>query len=656
MASATDTQIIRATIHPAIGVARVGNSETAFFVGPLVADPEPCPVGFYRDDAGALKRQAAQFRIYGYNQAGDVVRELTADSADITWSVHVANRKAAWYQWQLALDIPEAATVAPPLRNASVENRASLVIDAGRQSISGKNTPPVRCAGAFTGVPVKLGELRTDEQGRLLFLGGHGVSASPANTPVFLASSPNSFINADGWYDDTCDGPVNATVSIDGRSIPVDEAWVVTAPPNYAPQLKSLRSMYDLMVDMYYQATWLAPPATVSFTKDVYPILRRLSGLQWVNQGFAAQFGHNGRNDFANPYLASQLGSPSRGGYDPHEELRLQIRNHFRLPSLPDGSPTPWPWVYGDAMGEPPGHGPRHNSAITQTQYDVLEKWAAGEFVSDWDDPAVRPPTSIEQVPLDEQPAMLDRAALEFCIADVFHPGSELTFPMRHLTIYSKPFRIRARPADAQAPDYGPTLNQTTVLAANGPLHAQGPGGLTRWMGLPWQADTAYCRAGYTPSYDPFLPAFWPARVPNQVLSAVDYAKVIDPARPMAERAEAFNNRTNWNHPLYGDTEVVPGTATQMATMVRIFGSMGLVETRPGATDTTAFPATVMVASYGPGIAPADEMSVPPTPPAPVAAAATSAAPSPKVRKLPRGANFRSHEEAKNAPRPVKRG
>src|SRR3712207_8635357 len=46
-----------------------------------------------------LFRSAAQFRIYGYNAAGEVVRELTADWANIRWSAHVANRKAAWYQW-----------------------------------------------------------------------------------------------------------------------------------------------------------------------------------------------------------------------------------------------------------------------------------------------------------------------------------------------------------------------------------------------------------------------------------------------------------------------------------------------------------------------------------------------------------------------------
>lgn len=101
-----DTHIVRASIHPAIGIARLGNSATDYFIGPEVAEPLPHPPGFYRDGSGALKREAARFRLYGYNANGEVVRELTADDAEITWSVHLANRKAAWYQWQIAMDIP----------------------------------------------------------------------------------------------------------------------------------------------------------------------------------------------------------------------------------------------------------------------------------------------------------------------------------------------------------------------------------------------------------------------------------------------------------------------------------------------------------------------------------------------------------------------
>ncbi|MDZ4717716.1 MAG: LodA/GoxA family CTQ-dependent oxidase, partial [Roseiflexaceae bacterium] len=100
-----DRMVVRAAIHPGIGIARVGNSPDEFFVGPELPYPTGAPDGGYKDPAGALKRQAARFRIYGYDAAGEIVGELTADDASISWSVHLANKKAAWYNFEVALDI-----------------------------------------------------------------------------------------------------------------------------------------------------------------------------------------------------------------------------------------------------------------------------------------------------------------------------------------------------------------------------------------------------------------------------------------------------------------------------------------------------------------------------------------------------------------------
>lgn len=124
--------------------------------------------------------------MYGYNAAGEAVAELTADNADLRWTVEVANKKAAWYQFQLALDIPEAAQApATTLRNLTTVpagERDRLAIRPGPRSIRGRERagkPEYAFdTGTFLGHPVYLGELRTDEAGRLLFLGGRGVSAS----------------------------------------------------------------------------------------------------------------------------------------------------------------------------------------------------------------------------------------------------------------------------------------------------------------------------------------------------------------------------------------------------------------------------------------------------------------------------------------------
>ncbi len=283
---ARDTRIVRAAIHPGIGVARIGDSDEpdGYTIGPEVTDPPPTLTGQTRDAHGAIKRQAARFRVYGYNAAGEVVGEIDADDADIRWSVHLANKKAQWYQFQYALDLPEAKDASFPLRNKGVKGpaRDGLAIDPGPRSIQGKNTsgPAYRFdSGQFMGVPVPLGELRTDEAGRLLVLGGHGKSASPTGKPVYTQSDPDTFNNADGWYDDISDGPVEASVSIAGREIPVQGSWVVVAPPNYAPDVIAWRTLYDLLVDVYVQcatrrctrrrsASGGGPPASPNPTTD----------------------------------------------------------------------------------------------------------------------------------------------------------------------------------------------------------------------------------------------------------------------------------------------------------------------------------------------------------------------------------------------------
>lgn len=644
--------IVRAAIHPAIGVGRVGSSDE-WYIGPQVVHPKPEPP---RDGQGALKRQAAEFRIYGYDAAGKVVRELTAADADITWTVHVANRKAQWYEWQMALDIPEAAGYNKnpiPLRNADVKgaDREGLAIDGGPVSLTGAGIQgdDYVCAGTFQGTPVTLGEALTDEAGRLVFVAARGISASPKGTPIWNGKD-TGFINADGWYDDTCDGPVTATVRLDGVELPVDPAWVLTAPPNYGPTLLGVRTLYDLLFDLYVQCGRVsAPGPVVSFRYDVYPILRRLTGLGWVNKAYAVQFGPQGPYAFEDPAFVARLAQkPAEGQPDVYAELRRQVLNAFRNPSATDNNQLPWPWLYGDAMAvQPLARTPRQNAWISPTQYAVLQAWAAGSFHADWNEPG-SDPHELSGVSVPDQPATLDRAALEHCLADAFHPGCEVTWPMRHLTLFmvqgtavSPMFRILHRPPGTAEPNYGSGLTPTIALSPEGPLHAQGPGDLTRWMGLPWQADTAWCRGGYDPSYDPYAPTFWPARVPNEVLTEDAYEAVMAATTPEA-RLAAYLDRASW-------TRALPNsTAGAMTKMVEIFGDMGVLEVRPGIEDDPALPRVMLVESVGPDfphVAPAEALQ------------AVAGVAHPKAKLRARGiveGDWRTEETPGVAPLPVR--
>jgi hypothetical protein len=575
MSERTETDgavIVRAAIYPAIGIARVGNSENAYFLAPEVTDPLPEPHGFYRDPTGALKRQAVRFRIYGLNAAGLPVGELTADHAEIRWTVHIANKKSAWYQFQIALDIPEAGSAPPSwLRNMTIANRKRLVIDPGPRHISGRdvNGGPHHLfdTGEFLGNKVYLGEIRTDAAGRLIVLGGRGKSASYNGTQAV------TFANNEGWHDDTADGSVTAEVTYAGRKLPVDPAWIVVAPPNYAPMQKSVRTMWDLMRDVAINAGMLPKPPRPSFEKDIRPIFERLSRLQWVNAGFAAGFGWGASSDLASAEWLAKLSRST----DDTAEMRHVIANQFRVFDRDSWSPVPWPWLYGDAMNIPPAETPRQNAALTDTQISMLLQWSRGDFDADYS-PDRGPPRRIEDVPLAEQPDMLDRASLEFCLADAFHPGCEMTWPMRTAGIYVAPFRLTHAPPGWIEPEYGPVLGTDLINLPNGPLlGGQLPGGITRWMAVPWQTDTASCRSGYLKSYDPYVPTFWPARVPNQVLTQEDYDIVVNDEQPMADRLAAFARRASWLRPLGSKSYT-----DQINNMIAHFDHMGVVETRVG--------------------------------------------------------------------------
>lgn len=453
-----DTVIVKAAIYPAIGIARVGNSLDELCLAPEVNDPSPEAPGFYRDDTGAIKRQAVRFRIYGFNAAGEVVTELNSDTADIQWAVTLANTKAAWYQFQIALDIPEAATAPPTfLRNMGVADRSTLRITPGKRQIKGPDQGGKAYAfdtGRFMGKEVYLGELRTDSHGLLIVLGGRGKAASCNGAQAV------TFANNEGWNDDVADGPVTATVRYQSHELPVDPAWVVVAPPNYAPQQKSVRTMWDLMRDMFVSAGTLSAPDKPSFRNDIQPIFERLSGLQWVNAGFAAAFGWGGTCPFSQAEWMNKLALPS----DELKEWRRTLFNQFRQFQRDAWAPAPWPWLYGDAMALPPGDTPRQHCALSDLQMRFLRQWADGEFIADCDPGGIRP-RDIEEVPLADQPDMLNRAAMEFCLADAFHPGCEMTWPMRRVSMYMAPFRLAHRPSHWIEPDYGAVLTPDNIDA-----------------------------------------------------------------------------------------------------------------------------------------------------------------------------------------------
>ncbi|MYW01098.1 LodA/GoxA family CTQ-dependent oxidase, partial [Streptomyces sp. SID3343] len=299
--------------------------------------------------------------------------------------------------------------------------------------------------------------------------------------------------------------------------------------------------------------------------------------------------GWGGPEHFLAPEALARLSSPAAE----HLELRRQVYTSLRDYKRDGTSPMPWPWIYGDGMASVP-RTVRQHLTLSPTQDKLLLAWSRGDFDTT---PFAGYPHDLDDAELDARPALLDRAALDFCVADAFHPGIEVTWPIRHASMFAEPFRIRQRAEGAPDPDYGDTLTPDAALAADGPLHAQGPGDLGRWMAVPWQTDTAGCRAGYEsqaqlgPRYDPYVPTFWPARVPNHVLKQSDY-DTVNGTDTSADREAAFANRAVWLRGLTGSTP-----QEQRRQMVDGWFKLGIVEVRPYLGSDGRFPPLMQVES-----------------------------------------------------------
>jgi hypothetical protein len=598
--------VVRCAIHPSVGVARVGNAPAdEYYLAPEVPGraSDPGPQGF-KNAKGQVRKEAARFRIYGYDKKGRVVREITADDpdvAEITWEVHLANRKPAWYQFMNAMDLKQYA-LSTTFRNAAItgELRQAMVNDPGAIRISGRDTHGpsycfdqgfVRFGSAGGPIQVPLGELRTDDQGRLLVLGGDGKSASATSQPAV------TFANNDNWYDDVSDGPVRARVRLKGgEEMDAEPAMVVVTPPNFGPGLYGTVRLFDVIQDLFLRQGWEEAPKEVTFWDQVFPIFERMVNSQWVNQGSNILFGPGSPGDLTDPKRLEVLSDPGKKA----RAERRKVFKLFRQPPPPWDSPAPktvlpppqpsrLPPFYGDGFGEYSNIA-IDELALTQTQYEWLRRWAEGDFVPG--KPST-PPARLEDLPLAEQPRALDRTPLEDCLGGPFHPGIELTWPMRRPSMWRVPdeahgllYRLHILPpGESPKDDYGAVLTPQLCLGPDGPLNASGPGSLSRWLGVPWQTDEASCLNGYDPSTYLPVPSFWAARVPNEVLSQHAFEQATHTELAYAQRFRQLSYRQGWLRDIEGSSY-----QQRINNMVKEWHLLGIIAENPVPPSETAEP------------------------------------------------------------------
>jgi len=570
------SRIASVAIHPAVGIARVGNSADAFYFAPEI--PGAIPIGPFKDEAGAMAKQVARFRIYGYDIDGRVVAEITSADAHIDWSVILGNSKAAWYGADEPLDLPHAKPM--PLRNADQPDRESLAVVSDVTSVKGAGaTPRALSGGRFLGQRVDLGEILTDSEGRLLVMPGNGRAINSPDAPAL-----SGFADNDGWTDTTADGPVFATVRIGDRQLTATPARVVCSSPNYGPGIASaMTTLYDTALSTLVVAGRRKRPRT-DFHEDIEPIFERMTDMQWVNGGYLTTNGWGSLRDWTTHEWRERLSDGSRA----NAELRQAIFRMFRDPFFGTVQPSLEPQEYGDMVTLPQNRQePRQWTALAPVQYAHLKSWADGNFTLK----QRRSIAALEEAPVQEQPAMLDRASLDGCLGGAFHPGVEFPWIARVPWIWTDDLRLRSASTRPNLGPFGSDLTPAMATSRNGPLRSLGPGDVIKWMGVPWQADSSSCRFGYQETTSTTLPMFWPARIPNSVLTAEDYEIVVDTSRTLNERRAAFLRRAPWER--YIST---PNPRDVLSLMVQEWPRLGVVRERPGPSDGT-FPKRLKVES-----------------------------------------------------------
>lgn len=600
-------KIHRVAIFPAIGFSRVGNS-SEWFPAPevpgLMTEPD---VGF-KDGQGRIKKQVQRFRLYGYDEQGRVVRELDA-SFTPRWSVHVANTKAAWYSFVNAMDRGDKAPGVPGAqRNAFIvgnKQREMLVIDPGPVAISGASVnkdgadSAYRMQGRFwQSLDVPLGHLRTDDQGRLLVFPADGVSRTAiAQNPV------RDFTNNDGWHDDWCDGWVKATVQIDGKQVECEPAWVVSCGPKFAPQLEPIVTLYDAAREAMIASGQLsAPTDKVSFRRDVLPILRRAGQMQWVASAAFLGSAWEQAGDLSDPDALAALAEPGEKA----RAKRQQVFQAFRRPGGEDQRRNVLPLMLGDGVNYPDS--PHSWLTLTPTQHKILSLWAQGKFDNDYHDKQMDAYSALEKLPLALQPEALTRAALDACSGGAFHPGVEITWPIRHSELFEGPdktklpFRLALSDRPNLIQDMGYQLNSTNVFKGNpqfpkqgAPIGPQAPGDLTRWMGVPWQGDAFSCQAVQTADGFP-TPTWWPALLPVDVLPDAFYQQLMDDKLSVEERLRYYHARVPWARGAAGiGLHVEAGYTDGLRRMIALWTHMGVVVKRAGPTGLAGVPSELYV-------------------------------------------------------------
>lgn len=509
-------------ISPSVGVARLGNSADEFMIAPdrigglpfnydmgtgVIGDA----VEKFKDSIGLVKRQGQVFKVYdGYNEL--VIGEGGVKA--FHWTVHLANKKAAWYQYTELrgnLLYPDNEyTGADGLDDVEVRNagivgadRNDLIIDAGPRTISGINQrielednedglavgynvsfPVYENIDDINGLPVvSLGTICTDENGLLIVFGAYG--AAGGIDPL------TSYGGSDTWHDDIADGSISCMVEYDAAASETIEnrSWLIVGSPDFAPEIVNISTLSDTMFDVAIRAKGLNPAMhngtdyldtyRPEYNQEILPILERCRAYQWVA---------NVQSMTAFAYPTLDLSDPLTNTLE-----RADFFAYFRAPNdksiaQPDQSQGVLfnnPSTF-DIPKMPINSGSNSVSnttvvkflALDETQYFLMEQWSKSLFINN------------TEVVVNAMVDGKDQVSAGNCVGLPMSPGIEVTWSVQNPAIYSGAYQISV--------DTSADTGLDPMRDECDPINAScQPGDLTKRMACPWQADFFQCTVQY---------------------------------------------------------------------------------------------------------------------------------------------------------------
>lgn len=379
-------------IYPPIGLARLGNSDTEFFIGPerrgsrgteVQPNGTEVAVAAFKDSTFRVKPQAARFSVFEIPDGGGAPRPAQfPPGTTVKWSVQLINKKDGINR----PGSPPAAPMTPTVK----PGREDRIIDTGPQSITGPSAGPSPLTGSYRQHSVRLGELRTDSAQRLLVVGAEGRSESPTNSPI-----GGSFYNNADWHDDVADGPVTAEITLPAGPPPAcAPAWVIVGPPDFAPGAEGVVTLYDVILQVALDEGWTTLPAQPFFVDHIRPMLERARNLRWVNNGSMWPL-------ISDDWTA--LASTSAASKSFREDNAMLVR------------------AAEDQL---------HDFTLRGWQSDYLDKWVAGTF-------------DRGSTPNPDLAASLTRAVLDGSVGQGFFPGIEAGIIVTDPALYAQPFDFR---------------------------------------------------------------------------------------------------------------------------------------------------------------------------------------------------------------------